>query len=331
MIAQNKKNEINYNRSDVIMQYLYIFLIVSLAVSIVLFISGYYFYCKVIKRSKKSFLEDESLLKEIYENLGKEIEWLKKQSLENVQILSYDNLHLHGKYLKAKEKTNQVILLVHGYTSCSTDMAGFAHLFYEKYGFHIFMPDLRGHGKSDGNYIGFGWHERLEIIDWIQYIIKRFGKEVEIVLLGISMGGSTVLMTSGENLPNNVKLIISDCAYDSIKNILAYHTKRMYKLPTFPLLNVTDFITKLYAKYSFKNGKVYEQVKKSEVPILFIHGGNDDFVPTEMVYHLYEQANCDKSLLVVEGAGHGEAYDTNPNAYEQALESFLLKYLGSFN
>jgi len=294
---------------------------------LVLFTTGLYFFNHAIKRNVKLSLQEKSFLQDIFINLSKNVEWLNKQSLENIQISSFDSLNLYGKLLKTKAYSNQVIILVHGYMSRGEDMAGFARLFYETYGFNVLMPDLRGHGKSEGNYIGFGWHDRLDIIQWIDDVIHRFGEEVEIVLLGISMGGATVCMASGEDLPKNVKFIISDCAYDSIENILAYQTKHKYKLPKFPLLNVTNLFIKTFAKYDLNDGKVYEYVKKAKVPILFIHGDNDHYVPTKMVYHLYENAHHDKELLIVKGASHGDAYDTNPIAYQNSIKSFINKYM----
>jgi len=196
---------------------------------LVLFTLGMYFFNHAIKRNVKISLQEKSFLQDIFINLSKNVEWLNKQSLEVIQINSFDSLNLYGKLLKTKAYSNKVIILVHGYMSRGEDMAGFAHLFYETYGFNVLMPDLRGHGKSEGNYVGFGWHDRLDIIQWIDDVINRFGEEVEIVLLGISMGGATVCMASGENLPKNVKFIISDFAYDSIENILAYQTKHKYK------------------------------------------------------------------------------------------------------
>ena len=66
-------------------------------------------------------------------------------------------------------------------------MSNYGKKFYDM-GYNVLIPDLRGHGMSEGDYIGMGWDERLDIIDLINYIID-VDKDSEIVLFGVSMGG----------------------------------------------------------------------------------------------------------------------------------------------
>lgn len=141
------------------------------------------------------------------------------------------------------------------------------------------------------------------------------------------MGGAAVLMTSGENLPSNVKAIVSDCAYTSVKDELSYQMKRMYHLPSFPLLNVTSIITKIKAGFTFEEASALQQVKNSKTPTLFIHGGNDEFVPTSMVNELFEACRSEKELFIVPGAGHGAALDTDPDGYIAKVKDFTEKYI----
>lgn len=110
------------------------------------------------------------------------------------------------------------------------------------------MPDARGHGKSEGDYIGFGWDERKDYLQWINRIIKK-DPQSEIVLHGVSMGAATVMMTSGEKLPDNVKAFVEDCGYSSVKGELGYQLKEMFNLPAFPLIPVTSLVTKVRAGY----------------------------------------------------------------------------------
>lgn len=189
------------------------------------------------------------------------------------------------------------------------------------------MLDDRGHGKSEGSYIGFGWQDRKDYLKWIDYTINTVGKDSEIVLHGVSMGGATVLMTSGEDLLDNVKAIISDCAYTSVKDQLEYQLKEMYHLPSFPIMQSTSLLTKIRAGYSFEEASALEQVAKAKTPILFIHGDADAFVPYEMVNRLYEKCRSEKDIFIVPNAQHGTAYRDDKVGYEKKVTEFISKYV----
>ena len=147
--------------------------------------------------------------------------WLAKISnYKDKYITSFDNLKLHSYMVKRKKKTSKWVIIVHGYGEEGKSDSRKALHFY-KMGYNVLIPDLRGNGKSEGDYIGMGWDDRLDIISWANSIIKE-DKQAEIVLYGTSMGGSTVLMASGEDLPSNIKAIISDCAYTSIYDLFDY-------------------------------------------------------------------------------------------------------------
>ncbi|ERJ13412.1 alpha/beta hydrolase [Haloplasma contractile] len=293
-----------------------------------------YFYNFAIKRSKKSVFDDlmkeDELLTSLFNSLGEHKEWLYQNDPDRITIRSFDDLKLSAKFLMhKKEKTNRIAIVVHGYASCGDDLSQVARLFYSRYGFNVLLPDLRGHGDSDGHYISFGCHDRLDLLSWIEYINNKFSNDTEILLFGVSMGAATVSLVSGESLPKNVKLIVSDCAYSGVIDILSYHLRRRFRLPSFPLLNLTSFICKLKAKFSFHEGNVYAQVSKSKTPMLFVHGSNDQFVPTDMVYKLYDSAKVDKELVIIDGAGHCVSYFKDSRKYEDAIERFIKKYFNN--
>jgi uncharacterized protein len=307
--------------------------IMLMLIGIILLISclfigaGFYFYRFAIKRNSKEFLTEDQEIGNALEESSKHLTWYFEQQKEEYSIESHDGFQLKAKFIKGGTEQKTFAILVHGYMSQHQDMAGFAQMFHTKYQFHILMPDCRGHGKSEGHYIGFGYHDRLDILSWIDHLIKQHGEDIQIILFGISMGGATVSFVSGEKLPEQVKCIITDCAYDDIKGILKYHMRRMFHLKPFPLLNITSLITKLRAGYSFENKSIANYVRKSKVPILFIHGGDDLFVPTKMVYSLYNACLADKRLLIVKGASHGVAYIADPITYEKVVDEFINKYI----
>lgn len=295
-------------------------------------IASFYFYNLAIDRNEKEFLQGNQDLEVSGEAMdvfldGDWRSWREEQSFEEIQMTSFDGLELQGYFLPAKNPTNKTVILAHGYLGQGMDMALYAQYYYESLGYNIFTADARGHGKSEGDYIGFGWHDRLDYVKWIDEILDKVGSDSEIVLHGLSMGAATVLMTSGEDLPDNVKAVIADSPYTSVHDMFRYQMKRMFHLPSFPFLNTTSMVTKARAGYSLKEASSLEQVKKAEVPILYIHGGSDTFVPTKLAHELYEETNSEAELLTVPDAGHGESYILGEDEYIETLTTFLAKYI----
>lgn len=289
--------------------------------------ASYYFYEMAIATNPKPFLSNNrDLSDEMVRLMQPGQTWIKEQPLELIEVKAHDGLTLRGHYLPPFVPSDRIVILVHGYGGVGTDLAGFAYLYHQA-GFHVMMPDNRGHGKSEGNYIGFGWHDREDCLRWTEYLIARLGQESAIFLHGVSMGGATVLMTSGEVLPPQVKGIISDCAYTSVNAVLAYQMKRMYRLPHFPFLAMTSLLTKLKAGYFFSEASALKQVKRATVPILFLHGGADTFVPTSMVYELYQACPTEKELVVIPNAAHAMAYFEDPDTYDTVVERFVRRIL----
>lgn len=251
--------------------------------------------------------------------------WLEEVKTEETTILSEDGLNLWGKLYFQEEKTDKWVIIAHGYTSSHEDIQPIALNFYNK-GYNVLTPDMRAHGNSEGKYIGMGWLDRKDMLLWIDYVLA-LDSNSQIVLYGESMGGATVMMTSGEDLPSNVKAIIEDCGYTSVQEMFEAQLYERFGLPPFPILNAAEVVTSIRAKYNFEEASALEQVKKSKTPMLFTHGGNDNYVPTEMVYRLYEAAQCEKDILVIEGADHGSAPDVDPETYYEKVFSFLGKYV----
>lgn len=291
-----------------------------------------YFYDFAIKRGPKQFLRGNPDLETTMRQSGaatepRPAEWVEGQAYETWKIRSRDGLELVAYYLSAPVYTTKAVILAHGYTSKGKDMGRFARFYSEQLGYNVLMPDARGHGQSEGDYIGFGWHERLDYLQWIATVLERVGSDAQIVLHGLSMGAGTVLMVSGEELPAQVKAIVEDCGYTSVWEQLSYQLHRMFRLPAFPLMHATSLVTKLKAGYTFTEASALEQVKKSKVPILFIHGSEDRFVPMEMVWELYQACPGEKEIYIVEGAGHGTAYEVGGPVYEQKVAGFIGRYI----
>lgn len=258
------------------------------------------------------------------ENLNDAQKWLEEKSnYSDKYIESYDKLQLHSYVVS--QNSNKWAIVVHGYGGSGKLMSDKSKYFYDM-GYNVLIPDLRGHGKSEGDYIGMGWKDRLDIISWINFIINE-NPNAEIVLHGTSMGAATVLMTSGENLPSNVKAIVADCAYTSAWDEFSYQLETYLKVPSYYILNVTNMVTKLKAGYSLKEASALESVKKATVPILFIHGDKDKFVPYSMMDKLYDATNSPKEKLTIEGGEHANSDLVSPFLYWLTVEDFLNQYV----
>ena len=255
-----------------------------------------------------------------------DVNWLIKDSnYIDTYITSSDNLKLHAYEVKNENKTDKWAIVVHGYTSEGKLLSSKAKHLYNM-GYNVLVPDLRSHGTSEGNYIGMGWHDRLDIIDWINYIVKN-NPNSEIALHGTSMGSATVLMVSGEKLPSNVKAIVADCGYTSVYDEFSYQLKQLFNLPAFPIMNFSDVVTHIIAGYCLNDASAINQVKKSTTPILYIHGDKDDFVPYYMMDELYNATNSEKEKLTIEGGEHANSDLVNPKLYWSTVNSFLEKYI----
>lgn len=251
--------------------------------------------------------------------------WLIEVNAGDIYMQSYDGLNLHASQITAKEKSNLWVILCHGYNSQGSSMVSSARTFYEM-GYHLLLPDARGAGESEGSYTGMGWNDRLDVVGWIDEIIRQ-DSDAQIVLYGVSMGGATVMMVSGEDLPENVKAIVEDCGYSSVWDEFSYQLKEVFHLPAFPIMHFASLVTRVRAGFWLGEADAVAQVAKSKTPILFIHGDTDTFVPFSMLQEVYDATDVEKEMLIAKGAGHGMAASVLDDAYWETVESFINRYL----
>ena len=246
--------------------------------------------------------------------------WLSDNGV-NVSLENEEHMNLYGCYIDQGSST--YVIMVHGYRGDGASIISPIKNF-KKQGYNLLIPDLRGHGFSDGDYIGMGWDDRLDIIQWIDYLIQK-DQNASIILYGVSMGGATVMNVAGEKIPKQVKAIIEDCGYTSVWDVFKTHIN-MNEVESEIALHMASFVTKMRAGYYLEDVKPLEQVKKSQTPILFIHGSQDNFVPFSMLDELYQAANCQKEKLVVEGAGHANSCSVGEDIYYQTIYRFIENY-----
>ena len=242
---------------------------------------------------------------------------------EDVFITSFDGLRLHAKFYAASERKAPVQIMFHGYkSSAERDFCGGLREGIDG-GFNVLLVDQRAHGESEGKYLTFGVNERFDCLSWANYAAERFGRDVKIYLYGISMGAATVLMASALPLPKSVSGIVADCGYTSPKDII-FSVLRDHHVPVAPVYAVARIGAKLFCGFDLDSASAPEALRRSHIPVLFIHGDDDRFVPCRMSRENFEASAAErKKLLIVPNAGHGLSYMLDRPAYLSALHEFL--------
>ena len=282
-----------------------------------------------VRRPVPDYTKPEILAKHHRAELAEEIAAGVRlmQDAEDVFLPSYDGLRLHGKLLQQKHAKG-TILLFHGYRSSWVGDFSIVLPHYFSLGYNLLAVDERAHGESEGTYITFGVRERHDVATWTAYAAMHFGPAHPLILDGLSMGAATVLMASDLELPPSVRGIIADCGFSSpyaiMKSVFRAHCRR---LPAGPLLALTDVFTRLFAGFSLKGASTLDAVAKTKLPILFIHGTDDTFVPCSMTQAAYDACAAPKQLVLVPDAGHGCSYLVDRPRVQAELAAFLSKYV----
>lgn len=251
-------------------------------------------------------------------------EWLESMPQESVFMQSHDCLRLHARLIINPEHPRRFAILCHGYKATSGSMAVFARLFYEE-GFSVLIPDARAHAKSEGRYIGMGFIERKDILNWIQFLNDRFNTPY-ILLFGVSMGGATIMNTVGEDLPANVFCAIEDCGFSSVYDLFVEQL-RIRNIPPF-LLYPADPFCRILAGFSIIDRcHIIDSLSKCRIPMLFIHGTADTFVLPEHMERAFIACTSQKKCLRVMGAGHADSILADPDTYRAAIHRHIYENL----
>lgn len=271
------------------------------------------------------FVPEGAQYDEVRDGIKQSVARMAQRKYEPVTITSFDGSKLFARYYHVADDA-PVQIFFHGYKSSSLlDCSGGSY-FAEQLGHNAIVVDQRSHGQSDGMVITFGIKERKDCLCWIQYAIRRFGKEVPIILSGLSMGAATVLMVTDLHLPPNVKGIIADCPYSSPKEIIMKVAKQMHFPPRlmFPFVWLGGF---LFGHFNLLESSAIEAVKECDIPILILHGDADELVPYEMSVQMQKSCTKNITLETFSGAGHGLSYMTIPDKYEKVVLEFINRCL----
>lgn len=256
--------------------------------------------------------------------LQNNLKWLEDYGYERHYMISDSGHKLTGYLLKAKEESDIYLFGAHGYRSYGKkEFCGVAQYYISK-GINVFIPDHVASGESEGTYCTFGYHEVRDCMKWLSYMTDNFGKDIKIILHGVSMGCATVtMMGAREDLPENVKLIVADCGFTTAKALFEYKLRDL-GVPAQRLIEAVDFVHKRNQGYSFEELKPVESARKIKLPILFVHGAEDKLVPSFMVEELYEACESgNKDILIVPGADHAQSYMIAKQQFEVKLDAML--------
>ena len=265
----------------------------------------------------KHFLTDENEQKN-----KADTEWFFAQNPEEITVDSFDGLKLLAYNLPA-EDAKGTWLLIHGHQSGPLrEFAGLAKFFHEL-GYNVVLPYQRAHGKSEGTYITFGVKERYDVRDWILKINEIYGDTSPLYLEGISMGCATVLMSLSFDLPANIQAVVADCGYTSPYEIMWKVAKKDKNVPMVRLiLGIGNIMAKLLADFDFNEYDTFKGLRYNKLPVLFIHGTEDAFVPIEMTIANFQYCTSEKQLFLVENCPHAIAYFIDEEGYHKDVVKF---------
>ncbi len=306
-------------------------ILITFTILVVVLISiGYYMIDYSLKPNHRGKNIEESFSEMFYKYPFVE-NWVDSlqsiEALKDTFITNANGVRLHGYYVESSIKTNKTALIIHGYTDNAIRMFMIGYLYNRDLNYNIVIPDLQFHGLSEGNAIQMGWKDRLDVLEWANVALNKFGTESSIVVHGISMGAATTMMLSGTEQLQQIKCYVEDCGYTSVWDEFSQELNVRFGLPEFPIMHVSSLMSNALLGWSFKEASALESIKRCNKPMLFIHGDQDTFVPTWMVYDLYKAKPQPKKLWIVEGAEHAVSYLENKEEYTKYVANFIEQYM----
>ena len=312
------------------MTYLIILIIIAILVIVFFLATGLYIFKSTVTRELHNI--EKSYTRYVENNLFDEALY-NSASKEDITLKSFDGLNLTSTLIMNENPTNKFIVLVHGVSICYVGSLKYFDIFY-KNGFNVLIVNQRRHGKSEGKYSTYGFYEKYDVNMWIEYLKSRFGNDIILGLHGESMGAGTVMETIPIN--NSIKFVIEDCGYSNFHELIGFQITHAYKNKLVrkilrPSLIFANFFMKTKAKFSMKKIVPIDIVASTSLPMMFIHGKEDYFVPWYMSVDLYKaKTKGYKELYLVEGAKHAEASEVNKILYEKKIMTFIEKALSLY-
>ncbi len=252
-------------------------------------------------------------------------EKLKNIEMKTIEIESFDGTKLIG-HLYPAENAKRIIVAMHGWRSNWWRDFAVIYDFWHDSGCTVLFAEQRGQGESEGDHMGFGMIERYDCIEWVKWLNENDQDKLPIYLAGVSMGATTVLMAAGSKLPDTVHGIMADCGFTTPSAVWKHVAEDNLHVSYGIRKGLVDALCKKRINVGSDEYSTVDAMKENTVPILFIHGTADSFVPVSMTYENYEVCKAEKRLLIVEGAEHGLSYLIDKDAYQKAVLEFFADF-----
>ena len=304
----------------------YLIAIILLLLLVFLCVLFGFFVYAFVKRSPKNSVVYSMHLDAYKEDISRGMQFFDTAPHIVLHMKSFDGLNLCARFYPT-DNARGTIMLVHGYRSPAKRDFSCAAEMYRSLGLNLLLIDQRCNGESEGKLITFGIKEHRDVVGWANLLSEKYGKDMPIFMSGLSMGATSVLMASGMKLPENVKGIIADSSFTSPVDIMKEVAIQNFHIKADVFLPLMDLLCKAIGKFSIYETSTTASVKNATVPLLFIHGEADGFVPCSMTHTAFEAATGDKYILTVPNADHGIAYLVDKQAVVNTVSDFINRYI----
>ena len=214
------------------------------------------------------------------------------------------------------------VVLVHGFKMDRWSMVKYIPL-WKNLGFNVLIYDHRFHGMTEGTFISYGLLER-EDLDHVIAWARAQNPSLPLGVHGESMGAATTMMyASWIERQQKIEFAVEDCGYSDLGDEFEFQLNSDFGLPDWGITHWANRMSRWRFGFDFRNVEPREELKSCRIPMLFIHGDADYFVPTNMVYENFEAHPGPKALYLAPGSGHAAAVLDHPEEYEKQLEQFL--------
>ncbi|HAN51206.1 MAG TPA: hypothetical protein DCP96_05815 [Lachnospiraceae bacterium] len=269
---------------------------------------------------------------------------------EEIMIPSFDGYELHGEVIlreglkesEGKEESDgrngsdgsdeshgagskeRFVILTHGYTYNRLGSVKYMNL-YRKMGYSCIQYDLRGHGANAKCPVTMGLKESKDLLAVIDWVHERYGENIILGLHGESMGSASQTLALREK--PRVDFVVNDCGFAELTEVLRGQLSKRFHLPAF-LVSTASILNKIYYKYSYQEVRPVDALKENQVPICFMHGREDTFIPYQHSELMAETTKGYQEVHLYEDADHALSFEKHPKEYEENLKAFLEKVLG---